>query len=537
MPRLFHDSLYQSGSPRPEAPALRLKQQTLSYAELTSEVDFRAAWLMSLGLEVGARVAIYLPKQFETVTSFYACSRAGGVFVPVNPLLKGPQVSYLLNDCDVSILITSLSRYRQMQSHFEQLEDLKTVILTDCGSEQIPEGCVAWTAAARAQQPTQTARSFPKRISHDMAAILYTSGSTGAPKGVVLSHKNLISGAKSVAEYLHNHPEDRLLAVLPFSFDYGLSQITTAFISGASLILMEYLFPKDVVQAVNDYQITGLAAVPPLWIQLAELDWPSDAQASLRYITNSGGAMPTSTLDQLRSKLPTTLPYLMYGLTEAFRSTYLEPEQIEQRPTSMGKAIPDAEILVINANGQIAAPGEEGELVHRGPHVALGYWNAREKTQARFKPLPEAINSGLTPELAVWSGDTVIRDEDGYFYFVGRKDDMIKSSGYRISPAEIEECLFQHDSIAEAVALGAPHEQLGEAIIAVVKINANADINETQLVNYCRKQLPNFMQPKKFALVDSIPRNANGKIDRAHLRQQFCKTFIHSKEAASEASK
>jgi len=223
-------------------------------------------------------------------------------------------------------------------------------------------------------------REYPTTKPQDMAAILYTSGSTGQPKGVVLSHINLIEGAKSVADYLDNTAEDKLLAVLPFSFDYGLSQLTTAFLSGASVVLLEYLMPRDVVNAVARYQITGLASVPPLWIQLAELDWPKEASNSLRYFTNSGGAMPGATLSQLMSALPDTAPYLMYGLTEAFRSTYLHPDEISNRPGSMGKAIPNAEILVINQRGKICQSHEEGELVHKGVHVAMGYWQAEEKT-------------------------------------------------------------------------------------------------------------------------------------------------------------
>lgn len=523
MPRLFHQLLTQTADKCPKSLALQHKKSELSYQQLNEQVAQIAAQLVKLRLPVNARVAIYLPKQVEAVVSYFACSLAAGVFVPVNPLLKGPQVQYILDDCEVTILITSLSRYQQMSEHFDSAKSVKQVILTDCSPEQKPANCICWQELQ--SQPQPPLQQLPQRISQDMAAILYTSGSTGNPKGVVLSHGNLVAGAKSVAQYLENHQQDKLLAVLPFSFDYGLSQLTTAFISGACVVLMEYLLPRDVIRAVADYRITGLAAVPPLWIQLAELEWPSLAQSNLRYITNSGGAMPQATLSSLKEKLPQTQPYLMYGLTEAFRSTYLDPEEISKRPTSMGKAIPDAEILVINQQGKEAQAGEEGELVHRGPHVALGYWNSPQKTAQRFKPLPQSLNQGLIPQIAVWSGDTVVKDEEGFLYFIGRKDDMIKSSGYRVSPSEIEECVYQHDMVSEVAAIGVPHPSLGQAILLVVKAHDETAFDEKTLLAFCKKQLPNFMHPKAIQLSDSLPRNPNGKINRKRLSDQYSDMF------------
>ena len=520
MPVLFHHTLLKSAQTDKDAPALHFKDMQLSYAELSAATDKIANQLNQLGLSRFGRVAVYLPKQFEAVISFYATSLAGGVFVPINPLLKAPQVEFILGDCEVELLITSQSRYKQLKSIFANLPALKKVILTDSQAETNNEFAVAWDPHTNhSPEP-----NIEEAISKDIAAILYTSGSTGNPKGVVLSHANLVSGAKSVSEYLFNHANDRLLAVLPFSFDYGLSQLTTAFLSGGSVVLMEYLLPRDVVKAVAKYQITGLAAVPPLWVQLAELEWPDEARQSLRYFTNSGGAMPQATLAKLMQQLPTAAPYLMYGLTEAFRSTYLDPSQIKNRPTSMGKAIPDAEILVINEEGHECQPDEEGELVHRGPHVALGYWNSPEKTAERFKPLPSQLSNGLTPELAVWSGDTVKKDAEGYLYFVGRKDDMIKSSGYRISPSEIEDTIYQFEGISEVSAIGVPHPTLGQAVVLVIKSDED-NFDEQALIKYCQKQLPNFMQPKAIKYKTALPRNPNGKINRKLLVEEYQALF------------
>ena len=379
---------------------------------------------------------------------------------------------------------------------------------------------VSWR---QAQTFSDVAR-LPDCIDSDMAAILYTSGSTGKPKGVVLSHRNLVTGAISVSRYLNNRPDDRILAVLPLSFDYGLNQLNTAFYTGATAILMNYLLPRDILTTVKQEQVTGLAAVPPLWAQLAQLDW-KDAQ-SLRYITNSGGAMPRATLAHLRSALPDTQIFLMYGLTEAFRSTYLPPGEVDKRPDSMGKAIPNAEVMVLREDCSHCAPGEPGELVHRGPLVSLGYWNDADKTAACFRPLTPR-QSGLTiPELAVWSGDTVRMDDEGYLYFIGRRDDMIKTSGYRVSPTEVEEVIYATEKVAEAAAFGVPHPTLGQAIVVVAVPRTGFALDRDVLQSACKQHLPAFMQPALIELRQtSLPRNPNGKIDRKMLAGEFQQAF------------
>ncbi len=523
MPTTFHQLIIKTSQKMPENTALQRKQQCLNYRELSEQVTDAARGLLTQGLQPAERVAIYLPKQFESVIGMFATTLAGGAFVPVNPLLKAAQVGYILNDCQVSILITSYSRYKQLQSTLSSLDSLHTIILTDCKPQSFPKHCLRWEdfTLQENRNNDNVYSEFPLVMPEDMAAILYASGSTGQPKGVVLSHTNLVEGAKSVANYLKNTPEDKLLAVLPFSFDYGLSQLTTAFLSSARVILLEYLLPRDVINAIVKYQITGLAAVPPLWIQLAEIDWPEAATNSLRYFTNSGGAMPATTLTQLMTALPDTAPFLMYGLTEAFRSTYLDPTELANRPSSIGKAIPNAEILVINQQGEICQSHEEGELVHKGVHVAMGYWQAEEKTAEKFKPLPNNLHQQYGRQTVVWSGDRVKTDEQGFLYFIGRNDEMIKSSGYRISPAELEELLYMDESINEVAAIGIPHPRLGQAILVIIKPSNEIEFNQTQLVKFCRKFLPNYMQPHAIEIVDSLPRNPNGKINRKLLSTQY----------------
>jgi len=311
-----------------------------------------------------------------------------------------------------------------------------------------------------------------------------------------------------------------LLAALPLSFDAGFSQLTTAFHAGASVVQLNYLLPKDVVHAVAAHRVTGLTAVPPLWIQLTQVKWAGDAGASLRYFANTGGRMPKPVLDKLREVFPTAKPFLMYGLTEAFRSTYLDPGEVDRRPGSIGKAIPGAEILVVRPDGSTCDPGEEGELVHRGPHVALGYWNDPVRTAQRFRPVPGRDEPWRTPELAVWSGDRVTADDEGFLYFVGRTDEMIKTSGYRVSPTEIEEVAYATAMVRDAVALGIEDATLGQRVLLVVAPIAD-EFDTDALLDEMKSRLPLYMVPSSVVVRDAIPRSPNGKFDRALLREEL----------------
>jgi acyl-CoA ligase (AMP-forming) (exosortase A-associated) len=527
MAALVHEFIFRSAGRTPDAEALAYQGRRLDYAALAGEVESTASAMLALRLGRGERLAVYLEKRMEAVVALFGASAAGGVFVPVNPLLKPEQVTYILGNCNVKILVTSADRLKLLAAVLPQCRDLRTVVVA--GQDQsVPDipgmDVVSWEEATAAAGSAKAHRS----IDSDMAAILYTSGSTGRPKGVVLSHRNMVAGAKSVAGYLENTPDDRILSVLPLSFDYGLSQLTTAFHAGATAVLMNYLLPKDIVKAVEDARITGLAAVPPLWIQLAQMHWPEEAP--LRYITNSGGAMQRTTLDLLRSALPKTKVYLMYGLTEAFRSTYLPPNELDKRPDSMGKAIPNAEVLVLREDGTPCAPGEPGELVHRGALVSMGYWNDPEKTAERFKPVFSPHPGLPIPELAVWSGDTVRMDEEGFLYFISRRDEMIKTSGYRVSPTEVEEVVYATKQVGEAAAIGVPHPVLGQAIVVAATPREGAQLDAEALLAACRPHLPAFMLPARIEVRQgSLPRNPNGKIDRKLLAQELHNIFTEAK--------
>ena len=518
---LLHDLLFRSVHDNSSAVALTYGESSLSYGELGDATLRFSNGIRGCGLARGERVAIYLEKRFETVIASFGTPAAGGVFVPLNPLLKAEQVAYILRDCNVRILITSAQRLSLLRDILPECHDLRHVVVVDTLSAPDPiQGIELGTWENLLNAPPANGHRL---IDTDVVSILYTSGSTGKPKGVVLSHRNMVAGAKSVSSYLQNHPGDTLLAALPLSFDAGFSQLTTAFHVGARVVLLNYLLPRDVLKALEREKVTGLTAVPPLYIQLTQLEWPSGITEHLRYFANTGGRMPRETLDALRRHLPKSKPFLMYGLTEAFRSTYLPPEEADRRPDSIGKAIPNAEILVLREDGSPCAPNEPGELVHRGALVGMGYWNDPEKTAERYKPLPSTApgrEAGLVlPEIAVFSGDTVRMDEEGFLYFIGRRDEMMKTSGYRVSPTEVEEILYATKMVGECVAFGVDDERLGQAIQVIITPPAtHTDVDMAALLAECRTRMPAYMVPSGIEVRNGpLPRNPNGKIDRKTL--------------------
>ena len=520
---LLPDLIFRSTEIAPTSLAMRYGAASLSYADLADQVRAFANGLIDEGLARGDRVAIYLEKRFETVIASFGAPAAGMVFVPVNPLLKPEQVAFILQDCNVRVLLTSPERLAGLTDALLHCPDLKHVVVTDgqAGASPVAQAPGAqWALTRWGDFLSAPARAGHRVIDTDMLAILYTSGSTGRPKGVVLSHRNMVAGAKSVASYLENNAQDTLLAALPLSFDAGFSQLTTAFHTGAQVVLLNYLMPRDVLKAMERETVTGLTAVPPLYIQLTQLEWPASINEHLRYFANTGGRMPGETLNLLRQRVPKAKPFLMYGLTEAFRSTYLPPEEVDRRPDSIGKAIPNAEILVLREDGSPCDADEPGELVHRGALVGMGYWNDAEKTAERYKLLAAGApgrQAGLQlPEYAVFSGDSVRQDAQGFLYFIGRRDEMIKTSGYRVSPLEVEEILYATQLVAECVAFGVDHPSLGHAI-CVIATNTRPEAIDIikDLMLECKTRMPAYMVPRTIEIVPGpLPRNPNGKIDR-----------------------
>lgn len=481
------------------ALALQGKDFTLDYGALDKAVGQVAHRLLSMGLKAGDRVAAWLPKTRLACILPLCAARAGLIYVPINPQLKHAQVSHILADSGAKLLISMPQR------------------LSTLGGGDVPAG-VKLAAEAEIEEGGRDVLPPSTRDPAEVVEILYTSGSTGRPKGVVLTHINLMLGAHSVSSYLKLAAADRTLCLLPLSFDYGQNQLFSTWVAGGAAYPLDYLLPNDVVKAVAKNGITTLAAVPPLWTQLMRLDWPEEAIAPVRRMTNSGGAMPKPLIRQMRERFAEADLYLMYGLTEAFRSTYLDPELADTKPESMGKAIPYAEIFAIGPDSEEVGSGEPGELVHCGPLVAQGYWNDPERTALRFKPAPKASRYG---GVAVWSGDTVVRDEEGYFAFVGRDDSMIKVLGNRISPTEIEEVAIESGLATEAVAFGVPDAEKGQSITLVIDVSIIQSNWEDKLTSYLKSKLPNFMLPDRIFGLAELPRNPNGKLDRTAIEAEY----------------
>ncbi len=474
---------------RGDGIALIDRHGAMTYAEAEAETARLAGWLAGQGFDPGGRIATWLPKTRAACLMPLAAPRAGLVHVPVNPALRRAQVAHVLDDSGAALLLTQEARAATLEPG------------------DVPVGCRVATSTGGGD-PIGPSRADPDAL----AAILYTSGSTGRAKGVMLSHANLWLGAASVASYLKLTPEDRVLGVLPLAFDYGQNQLFSSWYAGAAVAPLDYLTARDVVKAVERVGATTLAGVPPLWVQLLEADWPDEVAARLKRLTNSGGALTPRLVRGLRDRFAAADVYAMYGLTEAFRSTYLDPTLIDAHPEAIGRAIPFAEVMAVRPDGSRAELGEPGELVHAGPLVAQGYWRDPERTSQRFRPAPAFAQSG---GMAVWSGDTVIEGTDGLFRFVGRGDEMMKVSGNRVSPGEVEEAVMAGGEAREAVAVGTPDERLGQAIVAVV---AGDSAREGDLRARLRSELPAFMQPQRYVWREALPRNANGKLDRAAIR-------------------
>jgi acyl-CoA ligase (AMP-forming) (exosortase A-associated) len=462
---------------------------------------------------------VFLDKRIETVAAIYGASAAGAAVVPLNPLLRPAQVGHILRDCDVRVLVTSPERLALMRDEIASCPSIREVVLVGAGAEVAVAHSNTRSHAWEELIAPKRSAPLPDVAESDVAVIIYTSGSTGRPKGVVLSHANAV--ATSMQPYLGNTADDVILVALPLSFDAGFCQLTLAFSVGAHAVLMNYLLPGDVPRLCAKHGVTGITCVAPLWIQIVEQNWPEEATASLRYFGTTGGRMPKTVLEKLREVFPAATPFLMYGMTEAFRSTYLDPAEVDRRPDSIGKAVPTAEILVVRPDGSLCDPGEEGELVHvGGPHISRGYWNDPQRTAERFRPAPGDDMPSATPRSAVWSGDRAVTDDEGFIYFIGRRDEMIKTSGYRISPTEVEEAAYATSLVRDAVAFGVEDDLLGQSVRLVVAAAAE-ELDTDTLLARMASRLPRYMVPSSVIVVETLPRSPNGKFDRTLIREEY----------------
>jgi acyl-CoA ligase (AMP-forming) (exosortase A-associated) len=517
----LHDLLYNSVAHDPQKPAVVDGDARYTYEDLERESAALGGALVDSGVGKGDRVGVYMEKSWEAIVAMLAASRIGAAYVNVNPLFKAPQVEYLSGDCDIRVMIGDTPKLEELQP--------KTIETAFYNGAK-PEGHAAISYVDLAEAIEGEGRKVDREVSEsDLGTILYTSGSTGMPKGVATSQRNVVVGAQIVSTYLENTSEDRILSALPLNFDAGMSQFTTSLRAGATLYLLRSRLPGDLLKALRRHEITGVTGVPPLWALLIRgtRSIRENPLAHLRYLANTGGRIPQANLDELRNLLEPagTRIFLMYGLTEAFRSTYLSPEEIHrsspEQGNCIGKAIPNTEIMVIAREGKEAAPGEPGELVHRGPTVAMGYWGNEEATQRAYRPNPLAPPELLDVERVVYSGDTVKRDEEGYLYFLGREDAMIKNQGYRLSPEEVENLLLGSGLVHEACAFGVENPAVGQDVIAVISLRDGEEGAVDKIREYVIKNGPPYMVPKEILVRDELPKTGSGKIDRKGISSAY----------------
>ena len=511
---LLHDYLLHSAHRLPRKTALVCGAERLTYADLDEASNALAHHLAAAGVERGDRVMIFADNTSQTAIAFWAVLKANAIVSIVNPQTRAEKLRYLLADCRPAALITHQALYGIFSAPAQGCQSLRRIVV--CGAieddrlARLPSA-LRWEEALAGQE---TAHAPARRcIDIDLASIIYTSGSTGDPKGVMLTHRNMLAACTSIASYLEIDDDEVILNVLPLAFDYGLYQMIMAVRAGARLVLeRSFAFPAHVLQRVVDERVTGFPGVPTMFATLAEMN-PADAYdlSSVRYVTNTAAELPVKHIRMLQNVFPGARVYSMYGLTECKRCTYLPPADLARKPTSVGIAIPNTEIWIVDDEGNRVAPGVVGQLVVRGATVMKGYWEKPEATAEKLKP-------GLLPgEEVLYTGDSCRMDEEGYLYFVGRMDDVIKSRGEKVAPKEVESALMNIAGVKEAAVIGVPDEALGQAVKAFVVLESGAAFAERDLQKLCRGRLESFMVPKHIVTVPSLPKTDTGKIRKLEL--------------------
>jgi len=514
---LLHDYLAASARRLPDKVALVCQKQRLTYAEVDARANALAGALVRLGVRRGDRVVVFADNTVQTVVSFWGVLKANAVVSIVNPSTKVDKLAYLLNDCRATALIADGVTTPVFAEAARQSTHLRAIVVSgalDPARRLEGEGLERVVAWDEALQGSPDEPCPPRQcIDIDLAALIYTSGSTGEPKGVMLTHRNMLTAATSITAYLESAEDDVILNVLPMSFDYGLYQMIMAFRVGARLVLeRSFAYPTQVLQTLVQERVTGFPGVPTIFATMAEMKTLGEYDFSkLRYVTNTAAALPVKHILKLQEIFPAAKIFSMYGLTECKRCTYLPPEDLDRKPTSVGLAIPNTEIWIVDEDGNKLGPNKVGQLVVRGATVMAGYWEKPEATAKRLRPGP------LPGERVLYTGDYCQLDEEGYLYFVGRMDDIIKSRGEKVAPKEVEGALVSIPGVKEAAVIGVPDEILGHAIKAFVVLEEGASLSEKDIQRECQGLLESFMVPKVIVIVDSLPRTTTGKIRKLDL--------------------
>lgn len=485
--------------------ALVTERKRLRYDELDDLSNRLAAALAANGVQRGDRVLVFMDNCWEAAVSIFAVLKAGATFSPINASTKADKLAYVIGDCEPAAVLTQAKLMPVVTQARALSERRLFVASTRAPSGHVPAGAAAFESCLEvAPEPARHGG-----IDIDLAMLIYTSGSTGRPKGVMMTHRNVDAAADSITTYLRNTPDDVILNVLPLAFDYGLYQLLMAMKLGATLVLEKsFAFPQAIFERIRAEKVTGFPLVPTMAALILQMrDLAPGFLPSLRYLSNTAAALPPVHIARLRELFPGARLYSMYGLTECKRCTYLPPEELDRRPGSVGIAIPNTEAIVVDDAGNRVPPGVAGELVIRGPHVMQGYWRNDAATAQMLRPGPHPWEKRLH------TGDLFRTDEEGFLYFVGRKDDIIKTRGEKVAPKEVEAVLHAHPGIAEAVVVGVPDPVLGHAIAALVVLS-DETLSEREIIRYCAGQLEDFMVPKLIEIRRELPKTDTGKVSR-----------------------
>ncbi len=510
---LLEDILSRAAARLPGKTALVCEGQRLSYARLDERANRLARGLAAQGIGRGDRVAIHLGNSVEGVIAIFAVLRAGGVFVAINQTVKTDKLIAVLNHCGARGLLLRgpAALPEAVQKIRGQVPSLKVVAAAAKRGRAaigIPAGCVDFDSLT---EDSPAGPLPPAHIDLDLACLIYTSGTTGQPKSVMCDHSSMLFATDAIVDYLKNSEKDVLLSVLPLSFSYGLYQLLSVFRAGATLVLENsFAYPAVILQRVAEERVTGFPGVPTIYSMLVQMDLAPYDLSSLRYLTNAAAALPPSHLLELRRRLPWTEFYSMHGLTEVVRTVYLRPEMAEKKPNSVGQAMPGTEVWLEDEAGRRLGPGQTGELVIRGRHVMRGYWGDPQGSAERFRPGP------LPGERVCHSGDLFRMDEEGDFYFVSRKDDLIKSRGQKVSPREVEDVICAIPGVVEAAVVGVPDSVLGQAIKAFV-VYRGSNPSAAQVLAYCRSRLEDYMIPHQVEFRKELPKSGSGKVLKGNL--------------------
>jgi len=521
-PILVHEWLRRSARRTPEKEALVCGHERWSYRKLDSGSDRLAEVLIDLGIRRQDRVAILTGNRPETVVSLYAALKAGGVFVVLEGNTKARRLQYILENSGAKVLIARTDQAPVVREALAQLDREPEIVWVGAGAAMAECGDLSgvfWhsvfspLAGGNGETYSVATDRFPRCVDVDLASLIYTSATTGNPKGVMCTHHNMISAARSIIQYLGNEETDIILDALPLSFDYGLYQVLMAVMFGGTVVLEpSFVYIHNVLKRVAEERVTGFPIVPTMVAMLLKMHALDGYDLSaLRYLTNTGAALPVQHIRRLRQLLPHVQIFSMFGLTECKRVGYLDPAELDQRPGSVGRAMPNCEVFVVDEKGNEVEPGEVGDLIIRGSNVMQGYWNDPEMTAKVYRP-------GLYPA-SRWlrSGDDFRTDEEGFLYFLGRRDDMIKTRGERVSPKEVENVVCEMEDVAEAAVIGVPDEILGQAIKVFV-VGRTDGLDEKAVLRHCANRLEPYMVPKYVELVASLPRTAHGKINKRELQ-------------------